>query len=311
VTVEAGLRLDVGGSRGFDAVRPAGSAQALFALSPSTRLSVGASRVHQYLQAVPLPAVGQSQTVPDSWLTSGDSVPVMSVDNAMAGIERWVGRGVLLAANAYVRRTTGAAADDPTPGPMLRLPLFVEATESAHGVELSARELVGRTTGLVAYSYGHATVRARGLSFPAPADRTHALDAALSARLGQFDIGGAYTLTSGAPYTRTVVGAAAGQSSATGSIPLRDVPNAHRLPSYSSLDVAIDYTRMIKGVSLIGFAGVQNVLGRTNATWYEISGYCVLNGQGTAVAGPQCRDHDVFQAPVKLAPTIGLRLVVR
>jgi hypothetical protein len=310
LTLESGLRLDVGGDRGLDAVRPAGSVQALFALSPDTRLSVGASRVHQYLQAVPSPRIGQNQTAPDSWLTAGDGVPVMSVDNAMAGVERWTGRGVLLAANAYLRHTTGATADDPTLGPLLRRPLFVDATETARGVELSARKLVGRATGLVAYSYGHATMRAGGLSFPAPADRTHALEAVASLHLGGFNLGSAYTLTSGAPYTRTVVGAAAGQSSVTGSIPLRDAPNAHRLPSYSSLDLSIDYTRTIGAVSLIGFAGAQNVLGRRNATWYEISGYCD-DGQSQAVASPRCRDHDMLQAPVRLAPTIGLRVVVR
>jgi carboxypeptidase family protein len=310
VTVESGLRFDVGGNRGLDAVRPAGAAQALFALSPNTRVSVGASRVHQYLQAVPLPAVAQSQTLPDSWLTSGDSVPVMSVDNAMAGVERWMGRGVLIAMNAYVRRTTGATADDPTPGPLLRRPLFVDATESASGLEVSARKLTGRTSGLLAYSYGHARMRARGLSFPAPADRTHALDAAMSVHLGGFNVGGAYTITSGAPYTRTVLGAAAGQSSVTGSIPVRESPNAHRLPSYASLDLSIDYTRTIKGLSLIGFAGAQNVLRRKNATWYEISGIC-YGGQFQGVVSPQCRDHDLLLAPVKFAPTIGVRLVVR
>ncbi|HSQ32261.1 MAG TPA: TonB-dependent receptor [Gemmatimonadaceae bacterium] len=310
VTLENGLRLDVGAARGLDAVRPAGSAQALFALSQDTRVSVGVSRVHQYLQAVELPAVAQNQTLPGSWLTSGGDVPVMSVDNAMAGLEQWVQHGVLLAANAYVRRTTGTTADDPTPGALIRRPLFVEATESAQGLELSARKLIGRATGLVAYSYGHATMRARGLSFPAPADRTHALDAALSVHLGGFNVGGAYTLTSGAPYTRTVLGAAAGQSSATGSIAVREAPNAHRLPSYSSLDVSMDYTRLIKGVALIGFAGAQNVLGRSNATWYEISGYCD-DGQSQPVASPRCRGNDLLEAPVKLTPTIGLRLVVR
>jgi hypothetical protein len=308
--LESGLRLDVGGARGLDAVRPAGSAQALFALSPDTRLSLGASRVHQYLQAVELPAVGQNETVPDSWLTSGDDVPVMSVDNAMVGVERWAGRGVLLAANAYVRHTMGATADDPTPGPMLRRPLFVEATESSRGVEVSARKLVGRATGLLAYSYGRARMHARGLSFPAPADRTHAMDAAMSVHLGRFNLGGAYTLTSGAPYTRTVLGAAAGQSRTTGSIPVRDAPNALRLPSYSSLDASIDYTRVFKGVTVIGFAGAQNVLARKNVTWYEISGYCDA-GPSQLVASPRCRDRDFVQTPVGLTPTIGFRLVVR
>jgi hypothetical protein len=310
VTLENGLRLDVGGAHGLDAIRPAGSAQASFAASPSTRVSVGASRTHQYAQGIDLPVVGQGQTLPTSWLTSGGDVPPMSVDNAMAGVEQWMGTGVLLGANAYLRHTTGAIAADPTPGPLIHRPLFVDATESAGGVELSARKLIGRTTGLLAYSYGNATMRARGLSFPAPASRTHALDGVMSMHLGAFNIGGAYTLSSGAPYTRTVAGAALNPSGGANQVAVQQAPNGQRLPAYSSLDVSLDYARTFRGVSLIGFAGAQNVLGRKNATWYEISGYCE-NGQSQAVVSPQCRDHDLLEAPVKFAPTIGLRLVVR
>ena len=312
LTVENGVRLEFGTARGLDAIRPAASAQALFAVSPDTRASSGASRVHQYVQAVDVPAVGQGQTPPASWITSGGNVPVMTVDNAMVGIEHWAGAGVLLAANTYLRHTSGAIASDPTPGPLLRRPLFVLATESASGVEVTARKLTGRSTGLLAYSYGNATMRASGLSFPAPSSRTHALDAALSLRAGGFSLGGAYTLTSGAPYTRTVLAAALGGSatSVASQVPVREAPNAQRLPAYESLDVSLDYTRVARGIAFIGFAGAQNVLSRTNSTWYEISGYCE-GGQTPLVASPQCRDHDLLQAPVKLVPTIGLRLVVR
>jgi Carboxypeptidase regulatory-like domain len=311
VTLEDGIRVDVGGGHGLDAVRLAGSAQALFALSPNTRLSTGASRSHQYMQGVDLPLVGQGQTVPTSWLMSGGDVPVMTVDNAMAGIEQWVGAGTLLAANAYVRHTSGAVANDPTPGSLLHRPLFVDATESAHGTEVSARQLNGRVTGFLDYSYSRATMTARGLTFTAPADRTHALNAGSFVHLGAVTLGGAYTLTSGAPYTRVVVTTATGQVPANGyQSAVREAPDALRLPNYASLDLSIDYRRTIRdNVVLIGFAGVQNVFDRRNLTWYELSGFCDTGGE--LVGGPQCRDHDVLEAPVKRAPTIGLRLVVR
>jgi len=300
VSLEGGIRLDIGGS-GLDPVRPAGSAQGRFALSPRTWLSVGASRTHQYVQGIDLPVVARGTTTPGVWLTSGGDVPMMSVDNTMAGVEHWMGQGVLVAANVYTRRTTGAITADPAPGPLIERPLFVSATESAHGVELSARKLTGRTTGLLAYSYGNATLDAEGQAFPAPASRTHALDAATTVRLGSFSFTGAYTLTSGAPFTRTVFDSG-------GNTPVRDAPNAQRLPAYSSLDVSLDYTRRMRGASLIGYAGMQNVLGRTNPTWYQASGYCG-NGNYQYTKGPQCRDHDLFEAPVKFAPTFGLRLV--
>jgi len=311
VTIENGFRLDVGGAHGLDAVRPAGSAQALFAISSSTRVSIGASRTHQYVQAIDLPVVGQGETLPTSWLTSGDDVPVMSVDNATAGVEKWIGTGNLVGMNAYVRHTTGAIAADPTPGPLVHRPLFVDASESARGVEVSARKLIGRATGLLAYSYGSATMHAGGLSFPAPADRTHALDAALSVHFASFNLGGSYALTSGAPYTRIVAVPPTGVSSATGLFPTeRESPNAQRLPVYGSLDLLVTYARTMRAAKLVAFAGAQNVLGRKNVTWYEISGYCD-NGQSQPTASAQCRDHDLVQAPVKLAPTLGLRLVVR
>lgn len=309
VTLENGVRLDVGGGHGLDALRPAASTQAVVVVSPNTRLSIGASRVHEYIQGVDLPLVGQSQTLPTSWLTSGNDVPVMAVDNAMAGIEQWMGTAVLMAANVYVRHTVGDIADDPTPGPLFGRPLFVEATESAHGIEVSARKLIGRSTGLIAYSYGSATMHANGLSFPASADRTHSFDATMSLHLGSVNLGGAYTLASGAPYTRTVPAAALGQPGGS-QILVREAPNAQRLPAYSSLDVSVDYARVIGGVALGAFGGMQNLLGRKNSTWYEISGYCE-NGQSQPVVSPQCANHDVLEAPVKRSLTVGLRLVVR
>jgi hypothetical protein len=298
VTLENGFRLDIGGGRGLDALRPAGSAQAAFALSPGTRVSIGASRAHQYLQGLQLPLVGQGPTLPTSWILSGDDVPVMSVDNATAGVEAWLTTGVLASANAYFRQTTGAIASDPTPGPLNRRAIFVDASESARGVEVSARRLIGRVTGLLAYSYGNATTNARGLSFASPTNRTHSLDATMAAHLGPVSFGAAYTLASGAPYTRIEAA----------QIPVAQAPYALRLPTYASLDISLDYTRAIGGMTLIGFVGAQNVLGRKNATWYEISGYCDAQH---LVASPQCLDHDVIEAPVKLQPTIGLRLVMR
>ena len=302
VTLENGLRVDVGGGRGLDAVCPAASAQATYAFSPSVRASVGASRTYQYLQAIELRVVGQGQTLPTSWVVSGDDVPAMSVDNASAGLEAWLTQGVLATANAYARRTNGSVASDPTPGSLIGRPLFVDASESASGVELGVRKLVGHLTGLVAYTYGTATTNARGLSFPSPSSRMHSLSAVLSSHVGSFDFSGAYGLASGAPYTRIRLA----QSTSTGA-PIAESPSAAQMPNFSSLDLSIDYVRTFHNLTLVGFAGAQNVLGRKNATWYEVTGVC----DGQTVPTPQCRDHDVFDAPVKLAPTIGVRLVVR
>jgi hypothetical protein len=233
----------------------------------------------------------------------------MAVDNAMAGIERWVSPGVLVAGNVYVRHTTGAITDDPTPGSLARRPLFVDASESANGIEVSARKLVGRTTGLVAYSFSNATMHAKGISFPGPASRKHALDAVMAAHLGGFNLGGAFTLASGSPYTRAVLGTAPGMPTGPKTL-TREAADARRLPTYASLDASIDYTRVVHRAALSAFAGAQNVLGRRNQTWYLLSGICE-NAQAQATSAPQCANHDVLQAPVRFAPTVGLRVAVR
>lgn len=298
VTIESGARLDAGGSAHLDAVRPAGSAQVRVAVTQNTSVSAGVSRTHQYVQSIDLPAASQGPTNPPLWLTSGGDVPAMSIDNAMAGAERWISASTLVAVNAYWRRTLGAIVADPAPGPLVVRPLFVGATESARGIELSARKLAGRSTGLVAYSYGTATTTAAGLSFPSSADRTHALDLAWAIRFGGLRATTAFALTSGAPYTRTLL---------TNTVFTRGAPNAQRLPDYQSLDLFVDYTWVIGRTSVTGFAGVQNATGRRNLTWYEYSGDC--RAQTNLSEDVRCVDGNVIGTPVRATRMAGLRVV--
>lgn len=303
-SVEAGLRTDVGGA-GLNGMRPAPTLQARYLLGDRTSIAAGAGRVHQYVQSIDLPVVAQGRTAPGLWLTSGGDVPMMAVDNAMIGVERWTNGAVLLAANAYARHTSGAIIADPTPGALVNRRQFVGSTEQARGVEVSARKLAGRVTGMVAYSYGHAVTTSEGLNFPSSADRTHALDATSMLRLGGFRIGSGFSWTSGAPYTRTFFGTLSSSAGTmqVGTPASRELPNALRAPTYASLDVFADYTRTIRSVGVSVFGGVQNMTGRTNRSWFVASGYCA--GQFVAAA---CPDNDLFEAPVKDQPTFGLRL---
>lgn len=308
LSIEGGLRVDAGGS-GLSSARPAPTLQARYALTDRTSISAGAGRTYQYVQSLDLPNIAQGQPSPGLWLTSGNDVPLMAVDNGMIGIEHWASGAVLLAANAYLRRTTGAIIGDPTPGALIDRPLFVTSNERAHGVEISARKLAGRVTGLVAYTYARATTSSEGLTFLSPTDRTHAVDATAMLRAGNFRFGAAFAWTSGAPYTRSFFGRMDGQADAPSwtSYPSREAPNALRAPNYASLDVFTDYTRTIGATSLSVSFGIQNLTGRTNRTWFEASGLCA-NDQFSASAEPGCRNNDLFQAPVAYQPTFGLRL---
>jgi hypothetical protein len=174
-------------------------------------------------------------------------------------------------------------------------------------VEVSARKLAGRVTGLVAYTYARATTSSQGLTFLSPTDRTHALDATAMVRAGDFRLGAGFAWTSGAPYTRSFFGGLASEEGAPSwtSFPSREAPDAVRAPSYASLDVFTDYTRTIRATSLSVFLGLQNVTGRTNRTWFEASGLC--GDQFSVSADAACRDKDLFQSPVSYRPTFGLR----
>ena len=299
LTVESGVRLDAGGM----SPQPAGSLQARLAVSTRTWLSAGASRVHQYVQGIGLPVVAAGPTAPTLWLTSGNDVPVMTVDNAMLGVERWFGDDIIAAANAYLRRTNGEIIADPAPGPLSQRPLFVDAAESAHGVEVSARKLTGHFTGLVAYSYNVTTTHAEGWTFPSSATRPHSLDATAALHAGGTRFGAAYVIASGAPFTRVALTSSTG---GTPSLPFtRDAPNTLRLPAYSTLDLFVDHAHALYSGTIIGFAGLQNVLGRKNLTWYQLSGIC----DGEFLPANSCPNNDIVSHPVGVAPTIGVRFV--
>jgi hypothetical protein len=304
--IDGGVRLDLGGRNGLDRVRPQGSLQSRITLAPGTLLSFGASRTRQYVQGTPLPDVAGT-TTPTLWMMSGADVPAAVIDNAMTGIERWIGSDVLIAANAYARRTRGSIAPDPIPGLLIETrPIFVSANESAHGLEISARKLAGRMTGLVAYSYGKATTNALERSFPSTADRTHAFDATTRVRFGSVGVGGAYTLTSGAPFTRITI------TPVTPTVPMNRFihgePNAQRLPAFSSFDLSLDYTRRVRAVTFSGFATIQNLFNRTNSTWYVLSGFCSDDFTAPNNSGA-CAGNDFLDSPVKLLPTFGVRAV--
>lgn len=308
-TIDGGLRFDLGGTSSLPGVRPQGSLQARVAARPGTLVSFGVSRTQQYVQGIELPIVARGETSPALWLTAGKNVPAMVTDNAMTGVEHWAGDDLLVAANAYLRRTSGAIIADPAPGPLANRPLFVTSDEVARGIELSARKLAGRLTGLIAYSYGNANARADGRSFVASADRTHALDATASLHFGHVGVGAAYTLTSGAPYTRTITHPTPVESRENGGTfwQEREQPSGMRLPNYSTFDVFLDYSRGIGSATLTGFVTVQNLFGRTNPTWYQLSGL-LCSDANPQPATSSCADNDIISAPVKIMPTIGVRV---
>lgn len=304
--LEAGLRVDAGG-RGLPALRPAPTIAARYALTPAASLAAGIGRTHQYTQQLDLPQrLFAPTTVTGPILVAGSGSPLLTVDHVTAGIEHWRSAGTLLAANAYARRTTGMALSEPMPGELIDRPLFETGHETAVGLELSARKLTGRATFMLAYSVGRAWIDADTSSFVSPSDRTHAVDATASVRLGSWRLGSAYTLTSGSVFTRMTPGMFPDGDPANGwaQRPVAERPNDGRAPGYSRLDLLADWTAGIRRTRLSVHGGVQNILRSPMHHWASRAESCPSASTGSVT----CRNGDMFFVNRAIKFTLGVRL---
>ncbi len=257
------------------------------ATPPGSRVTVSAAaaRSFQYTQALAPagPSVGPDLYVTDVWLLANDTIPAVRADIATLGAEAWLGGGWTVALNGYLRRATGVAVPEPAPGPLNnQRPILAVAENRARGLELSVRRLVGRWTASAAYTLARSDLRARSAfvanpavwTYPSPADRRHAVDLTLLARLGDaWRVGGAFTAASGAPFSRFLLGVASCDSlllcgpadSAALSI---ELPNGARSRGYASLDLLVEWTRPTGRVRWGAYLQVRNVLDLVNPVTY-------------------------------------------
>lgn len=311
LTLDLGLRVEASGARGGAVVvRPAPRLAARYRLGPATTLSATASHAVQYTQA--LPRLGHTEEARFSpstlWLLAGESgVPALRADVGTLGVERWLGHGWLGAANTYVRSTRGITTADPSPGFALGRPLFVVGGGAAHGFELSARRLVGRTTVAAAYGYGVSTLRASGLRYPAPEDRTHAVDLTVARRLSpRWRVGGAFSAATGSPFTRAVFveESQSGGGPADRSGFVLDAPDAERRPPALGLDLAAEWTHRFANWEVSAFGQVHSPLATESTGSYNGSGWCHSLGAD----GQYCTSGQERDGTLPVLPVLGLRV---
>jgi hypothetical protein len=310
LTVTTGLRLEAGPAvRNGGSLRLAPRAAGRYQLTPELSLSAAAGRTYQYAQAVGPSGAPADQGLQSDylWVLAGDSVPAARADVATLGMERWLGAGWLGGVTAYLRRTTGVAAPDPTPGLLREKPLFVSGANTARGVELSARRLAGRWTASAAYTLGASTMEAGGLRFPASSEQRHALDLTTLLRVGPYwQIGAAYTAASGTPYTRTLQGKVVCELGGTNcrwqEEPRQEDPSGERHRAYQSLDLLTEWTRASRGWNLGVFLQLHNVLNHRNPGRYLGSegAYCTRECWGY--------ERDEFLPGLPMVPVLGARV---
>lgn len=296
---------------------------------PGSRVTftAGAARSYQYSQALAPagPSVGPDLYVTDVWLLAGDTIPAVRADIVTAGAEAWLGAGWVAAINVFGRRATGVVVPEPDSGPTTVFrPIFVSAENRAHGVELSARRLVGRWTGSVSYTIGRSIMRApSGFAFnggeifeyPTSADRRHAFDASAMVRLGRsWRVGTALSAASGAPYSRFTLGCdTGGTCQSTDSLAVGvDHANALRAPGYAALDVLVDWSKDLGRVRIGAYLQVRNLLNLANAVTYTGTIGCAAPNPPTLRFARFAPDNsmlcDRFDKGVPILPLGGIRI---
>jgi hypothetical protein len=278
-------------------------------------VSAGYGRSYQYTQAVAPagPEIGPELHLTDVWLLAGGGVPAVRSDVFTLGIEGWLAAAWMGSVNLYQRSSAGMTVPDPTPGLYTNIrPVFVSGRNTARGVELSARKLVGRWTASIAYTYAFSTIEAEGLVYSSPADRRNVLDATFLHNVSRsVRVGGALSVASGAPFTRFVIQTlpcdtiAGPCPPAAGALTIEH-PNAERITTYVSASLLADWHKAFRGWELGFYVQVLNVLNRRNAVTYAGSlGGCEQSPSGlVAIARPNgiC---DLFDRGLPLLPLVG------
>jgi hypothetical protein len=228
------------------------------------------------------------------------------------GAEQWRTGGILLTANAYARRLGGIAERNPPQDDLAAPDLFTHTTVRSYGAELGVRKLTGRVTGAINYSYNHATTDDGTQRATALGDRPHSLDATVMTRVSGFRFGGAFTVTSGAPYTRVQTGTLVFDTTTKGFSwlppPSEGPLNAHRMPTFQSLDLLADWTFHVRGSSVTTFVQVQNALDRANLSWYY-GDRCTNPAVTSSIDGRfRCVGPDLLHSPVGRFGSAGIRV---
>jgi hypothetical protein len=198
---------------------------------------------------------------------------------------------------------------DPRPGSIIGRELFVEATESARGVEGALRRVQGRWTTQLGVQYGVSTIRAAGQEYAASEDRRQAFDMTVLSRVGHgWRIGAAVTANSGAPFTRVHEGVPVFDQSTLTSrwdpAPVTEAPNAVRLPAYSGLDVLAEWSGNWKYGMRVSFQAQIHDLYSSGAT----AGYSGYSPCIYGTPSDNCERRDYYAPDLGMQPFLGVRI---
>ncbi len=247
------------------------------------RFSFATAQHAQY--AVPLAPsglpFGPGLTASPVWVLAPSGRALVS-DVSTLGGDWWLDGDWFAAVHVYRRETDNLAITDPAPGSTDDDRFFVEASNDAWGTEVSIQKLTGDWTSSFAYTLGFSTYTADGFTFPAPTDRRHVFDISLNTTLqkpiasGRIGFSGAFSVASGAPFTRLHPGTYDCSNYVPGGfcdaiVPTTvEAPNAERAPWATGANVRIEWTRSFSEWTLGAHVQIQNVLNTARAASYAV-----------------------------------------
>ena len=248
VRLTTGLRIDGFDRSGEVAIQPRGQLEIRLADKTTARLAAGAYR---------RPAEYQ-----DELLTSLHSEHNTQL---VAGLEHEPREGIRIQPSIYYTDRSHLVSNDAS-GQLGNL-----GRGTTYGAELLATLRGGPWFGWLSYSYSRST----RVDYPGAAERlfeydqTHNLNAALSWRRDNWQLGARFELYSGLPYT-PVTGSVY-DSDANFYHPIYGAADSQRTPIHHQLDIRIDHTWHPAGIALTGFLDVQNVYLNDSVTSYSYS----------------------------------------
>jgi len=306
--VEGGLRIETGDRVLASAVRLAPRVRVRYT-PPGSPLSLSAAygRAWQYMQSIGRTDVLRSGLRASEIRVLADGrTPALRSDVVTLGAEYWRGTTWLFGSTAWLRVSSGALVPEPTPGVIDAPRPVVPATGRAHGVELSARRLDGRTRGFLNYTLAWSRMHAAGHAYDVSEDRRHVANIGMTTDLTAAWLAGATVrVQSGSPYTRiTLIDTECATEPGCTSHPpvLYGAPGGQRGPAWASLDLLTEWTHTFADWSFSVYGQLRNVLGSRNATTYHSSCVCVA-GETARRANLQ----DRYDRGLPRLPVIGLR----
>jgi hypothetical protein len=283
VLIRGGLRGENVTGTGWSALSPRASVR--WFATPDLALTVAAGQYTQWMHAL------RNDDAPirifDFWIGSDRWVDVSTSQQAVVGLEQWLGGGGrdrsprFVRVEGYAKSFSRLPEPDPADDPAIRGDEFLLANGHSYGVDVFIRQLESeRLSGWIAYSWSVSSRVREGQRYFPVHDRRHNVNAVATWRANaRYLFGLRVGYGTGLPYT-SIVGQIVrrfydpyNNTWDTGVIdrfrePVGGTRNGTRYPSFQRLDLSVTRTSTWRGVSIRPYFSLINATNQRNVFTY-------------------------------------------